>query len=218
MDSETERTTPNPHAGASGDSVIHVSDWVRRHRPHLEQLVNPEPDPVLLEDNLVAFAPDPATGRDVALAFERIRTDHSEIGTVVLGSTADVQPPSADAEHVTGDAARKALIGAVIGAVVFAAIIGLLTWALFGGAPAVLGGVIGGALFGAGSVAMWGYVISTGQSPAYRESFVDPDAVQIVAVSVHADDRTCIDAARQAVADIDGLELHRIDRAGRRVP
>ncbi len=192
-----------------------VSDWIGQHRPDLEELVNTDPDPVLLENNLVTFAPDPATGREVALAFERVCTHHSEVGTVVLGSRTRVPPPSADAEKVTGDAARKALIGAVIGAVVFAVIIGLLTWALFGGAPAVIGGAIGGALFGAGSVAMWGYVIGTGQSPAYRESFVDPEAVELVAVSVHSHDAGDIDAAREAIADIEGLELHRMDRSGR---
>jgi hypothetical protein len=105
----------------------------------------------------------------------------------------------------------------VIGAVVFGAIVGLLTWALFGGAPAVIGGAIGGALFGAGSVATWSYVIGTGQSPAYSDSFVDPEAVELVAVSVHAPDGGCIDAAREAIGDIDGLEVHRIDRTGRPV-
>lgn len=211
MEWDTEPTSARP---TSDDHGIAVSAWIRQHRPDLEPLVNTDPDPVLLEDNLVAFAPDPATGRDVALAFERTRTDHAEIGTVVLGSPTRVPPPAADAEKVTGDAARKALIGAVIGAVVFATIIGLLTWVLFGGAPAVIGGAIGGALFGAGSVATWGYVISTGQSSAYSDSFVDPEAVELVAVSVHARDGGCIDAARDAIGDIDGLEVHRLDRTG----
>jgi hypothetical protein len=218
MDSDTDRTptTPDPEAADRGPEIP-VSAWVRRHRPDLEPLVNTDPDPVLLENNLVAFAPDPETGRDVALAFERVRTHLSEIGTVVLGSPDHARPPSPDAEKVTEDALRKALVGAAIGAVVFAVIIGFVSWLLFGGAPAVIGGAIGGALFGAGSVATWNYVIGTGQSPAYRESFVDPEAVETVAVSVHAHDAACIEAARQAVADIDHLELHRLDRQGRAV-
>lgn len=219
MDGDTERTPTTPdRAPATDGPRIPVSDWVRRHRPDLEPLVNTDPDPVLLEENLVAFAPDPATGRDVALAFERTRTHHSEVGTVVLGSPEHVRPPSPDAEKVTEDAVRKALVGAAIGAVVFAVIIGFVSWVLFGGAPAVIGGAIGGAFFGAGAVATWNYVIGTGQSPAYRESFVDPEAVELVAVSVHAHDAACIEAAREAVADIEGLELHRVDHQGHAVP
>jgi hypothetical protein len=199
---------------SNSNEPIRVSEWVARQRPDLKQLVNTEPDPVLLEDNLVAFVADPAVGREVALAFERKRTDLAEIGTVVLGSAHESRPPSDDAEGVTGHAARKALTGAVIGAMVFALVIGLATWLLFGGAAAVIGGAIGGALFGAGSGATWNYVIGTGQSPAYQESFVDPDAVEAVAVSVHANGSACIDAAYEAVAGIRGVELHRIDRDG----
>jgi hypothetical protein len=193
---------------------MRVSDWVARQRPDLKQVVNPDPDPVLLEDNLVAFVADPDVGRDVALAFERKRTDLAEIGTVVLGPAHEFRPSIDDAEGVTGHAARKALTGAIVGAVIFALVIGLATWLLFGGAAAVIGGVIGGALFGAGSGATWNYVIGTGQSPAYQESFVDPDAVEAVAVSVHANGSACIDAAQESVAGIGGIELHRIDRDG----
>lgn len=178
-------------------------------------LATADPDPVLLDDNLVAFVDSPARGRDVALAFERTRTDHAEIGTVVLGPADGPQRSADDAEEFTRHAGRRALYGAIVGAVIFATVIGLLSWALFGGAAAVIGAAIGGAVFGAGSGATWSYVIGTGQSPAYRESFAAPDAVEMVAVSVHANGPDCVDAARDAIADVDVVDIHRIDRDGR---
>lgn len=198
----------NPHTG------VRVSEWVGRHRPDLRLLTTADPDPLLLDDNLVVFVDTPARGREVALAFERTLTDHGEIGTVVLGG-GDGPRPIDDAEEVTRHAGRRALTGAIVGAVVFAAVIGLVSWVLFGGAAAVIGGAIGGAIFGAGSVATWSYVIGTGQSPAYREGFVDPNAVEAVAVSVHAVDSGSVDAASEAIAGIDVVGIHRIDRDGR---
>lgn len=211
MDSKQEQpdAQDRPRAG------VHVSEWVSQQRPDLRLVGTADPDPVLLEDNLVAFVDSPARGRDVALAFERTRTDHAEIGTVVLGPADGPPQPADDAEEVTRHAGRRALYGAVVGAVIFATVIGLISWALFGGAAAVIGAAIGGVIFGAGSGATWSYVIGTGQSPAYRESFADPEAVEAVAVSVHANGPDCIDAAREAIADIEAVEIHRVDRDGR---
>jgi hypothetical protein len=210
-----ESKREHPDAPESPRAGVHVSEWVSQRRPDLRLLTTADPDPVLLADNLVAFVDSPARGREVALAFERTRTDHAEIGTVVLGPTDGPQRSADDAEEVTRHAGRRALYGAVVGAAVFATVIGLLSWALFGGAAAVIGAVIGAVVFGAGSGATWSYVIGTGQSPAYRETFADPDAVEAVAVSVHANGSDCVDTARDAIADIDVVELHRIDRDGR---
>lgn len=191
-----------------------MSEWVSRRRPDLRLLSAADPDPVLLDDNLVAFVDTPARGREVALGFERTRTDFAEIGTIVLGAADGPRSSADDAEEVARHAGRRAVMGAIVGAIVFASVIGLLSWLLFGGAAAVIGAIIGGAVFGAGSGATWSYVIGTGQSPAYRESFADPNAVEAVAVSVHSNGPGGIDAARTAIEDIDVIELHRIDRDG----
>lgn len=210
-----ESKRQQPDAPASPRGGVRVSEWVRQHRPELRLLSTADPDPALLDDNLVVFVDTPARGREVALAFERTRTDLGEIGTVVLGAADGPRWSADDAEEVTRHAGSKVLVGAVIGAVVGTIAIGLISWLLFGGAPAVIGAVIGGAAFGAGVGGTWSYVIGTGQSPAYRESFADPDAVEAVAVSVHANGPECIDAARDAITDIDVVEMHRIDRNGR---
>jgi hypothetical protein len=204
---------PDPTRGP-GRADIAVSDWIRRRRPDLHVLVNADPDPALRSHNLVAFTDDPDRARTVALEFERVRTDLSEVGTVALGHADRSTRPAVDPENVAAHAARTALRGALVGALLGALVIGLGSWALVGGGAALVGGVVGGALFGAGVAAVWSYVIGTGQSPAYRESFVDPDLVEVVAVSVHADDAACIDAACEAVADVDGVELLRIDQSG----
>jgi hypothetical protein len=210
-----ESKPPQPEASArAGGGGVRVSEWVIGHRPELRLLSAADPDPVLLDDNLVAFVDTPARGRDVALAFERTRTDHAEIGTVVLGAPDGARSSVNDAEEVTRHAGRRMLAGAIVGSVVCAAVIGMISWLLFGGAPAVIGAVVGGAAFGAGVGATWSYVIGTGQSPAYRESFADPSAVEAVAVSVHANGPDCVDAARAAIADLDVIEVHRIDRSG----
>ena len=188
---------------------------MNEQRPDLHPVVNADPDPTLLEHNLVALTTDPGVARDVALAFERVRSDLSELGTVSLGRGDRSTRPAVDAENVTAHAAKRAGLGAVIGAVVGGVAIGLSSWLLFGATAAVAGAVVGGALFGAGVAAVWSFVIGTGQSAAFSDSFVDPALIDIVAVSVHADDPSCIDDARTAIAGIADIEVHGLDRAGR---
>jgi hypothetical protein len=212
---ESETNLPDESFRSGRVRPVHVSEWIDQQRPDVHPIANADPDPTLLDHNLVVFTTDPAVARDVALAFERTRTDLSEVSTVSLGRGDHSTRPAVDAENVTTHAAKRAGLGAAIGAVVGAVVIGLGSWLLFGGTEAVIGAAIGGALFGAGVAAVWSYVIGTGQSAAFRDSFVDPELIDVVAVSVHADDPSCIDAAREAIADLSDIEVHRLDRAGR---
>lgn len=198
---------------------IRMTEWARRQAPHLSEVSGTTPDPELEEHNLVAVTHDVDTAREVALAFERARTTDSEVSTVVLGHPVDrTDRPLADPEGVTTHAARRAAMGAVPGAVVGAVVIGLAVFLISGSGPGLVGAVIGGALFGAGVAAVWGFVIGTGQSRAYQQSFVDPEASDVVFVSVHAADEGCVTAAEDAAAGIDGVRFRRVDRQGRLLP
>jgi hypothetical protein len=213
------RTNPT----SSGDAARRVgrsgaldfNDWVRAQVPNLRTLSASEPSPSLQRHNLVVVVEDTDIARSVALTLERSKVENASLGTLTLGHpepTDEVQ--EIDSQGVTSHAAKRAIIGGVPGAIVFAAVIGLGIFWITGSWAGALGGALGGAFFGWYAVAVWSFVLGTGQSPAYRQSFVDPDATDVVIVSVHADDKACIDEAERSIAGIEGVRLHRVDADG----
>jgi hypothetical protein len=90
-------------------------------------------------------------------------------------------------------------------------------WFVTESAAAAAAAAIGGAVFGFAVAAVWSYVIGTGQSSAYQQGFIDPDAADAVIVALHVDDPTVIDVARDALADDDRVRLIEVDANGRRV-
>lgn len=193
---------------------IRMTEWARRQAPHLSEVSGTTPDPELEEHNLVAVTHDIEVARSTALAFERARLADSEVSTVVLGHPVGAHG-SADPEGVTGHTARWAGLSAIPGAVIGALVIGLAVYLITGSGAGTVGAAIGGALFGAYVTGTWGFVIGTGQSRAYEQSFVDPEATDVAFVSVHAADESHIRAAEEAAAGIDGIRLHHVDREGR---
>jgi hypothetical protein len=199
---------------ARGDE-LDFHEWVRAQAPHLRRLSGSEPSPSLQRHNLVVVLEDPEIARSVALTLERSKVENASIGTLVLGhpeSPEDVE--EIDSQGVTTHAAKRAVIGGLPGAVIAAAVIGLGVFLITGSWAGALGGALGGAIFGWYTMAVWSFVVGTGQSPAYRQSFVDPDATDLVIVSVHADDKACVDEAERSIADVDGIRLHRVDGDG----
>jgi len=192
-----------------------MTEWARRQAPHLSEVSGTTPDPELEEHNLVAVTHDLDKAHSVARAFERVRLADSEISTVVLGHPVDrTERKSADPEGVTGHAAKWAGLSAIPGAVIGALVIGLAVFFITDSGPGTIGAAIGGAFFGAYVSGTWGFVIGTGQSRAYEQSFVDPKATDVVFVSVHSSDESLLRAAEEAVSHIDGIRLRRVDRNG----
>ena len=195
---------------------IRMTEWARRQAPHLSEVSGSTPDPELEEHNLVAVTHDLDTAHSVALAFERVRLADSEVSTVVLGHPVDrTERKTADPEGVTTHAAKWAGLSAIPGAVIGALVIGLAVFFVTDSAAGTIGAAVGGAFFGAYVSGTWGYVIGTGQSRAYEQTFVDPEATDVVFVSVHGSDESVVRAAEEAASEIEGIRLRRVDRGGR---
>ena len=106
------------------------------------------------------------------------------------------------------------MLGGLPGAAICAAIIGLGVWFVTESAAAAAGAAIGGAIFGFFVTAVWSFVIGTGQSQAYQQGFVDPEAADAIMVALHVDDTEPVDIARQAVASEERVRLFDIDEQG----
>ena len=213
MDHDDRHTTTHD-GGAAGDSV-NFTDWATREFSHLSEVSNSNPNARLRRHNLVAVTDRTDVGRAIALDFERRQGNGADISTLVLGHPAPRSATQqADPEGVTNHAARRSIIGGVPGAVAAALIIGVGVWLLTGGVAATAGAAIGGAIFGFYVSAVWSYVIGTGQSEAFQQGFVDPDATDAFIVAFHADDRSSIDEVRRAVAHSDQVRLVDVDAQG----
>jgi hypothetical protein len=79
------------------------------------------------------------------------------------------------------------------------------------------GAALGGAFFGFYSVAVWSFVIGTGQSEAYQQSFIDPDAAEAIVVALHVEDPALIEQARGSVSGDDKVRLFVVDERGQPV-
>lgn len=214
-DDRDRHRTEDDRPAASG---LDLTSWARRQAPHLDEVSNSNPTATLRRHNLLALTDDVEAARVVALDFERAAERDSDTTMLVLGHPVDREAKhQADPEGVTSHAARRTLLGGLPGAVVCAAIIGLGVWFVTDSAPATAGAVIGGAMFGFAVTAVWSYVIGTGQSSAYQQGFIDPDAADAIIVALHVDDPTVIDIAHHATAHDDRIRLYEVDANGQPV-
>ncbi len=219
---EFERTDRTD--GASRDrspstgQPVTLTAWARRHAPHLSEVSNSNPNATLLHHNLVAISDDIETARVIALDFERTSTNDTDTTMLVLGHpVAREATHEADPEGVTAHAARRIAFGGIPGAVIGALVIGLGVWLMTGSGPITVGAVIGGAFFGFAVTSVWSFIIGTGQSRAYQQGFIDPDAAEAIIVALHVEDPSLIEQARHAVSSESNIRLFEIDERGERV-
>jgi hypothetical protein len=176
--------------------TIELRNWSQQLLPGLCELSNSDPSATLGEANLVVVTEDPPTAQDIARRLEHV---DAQVTSITFGrARQDEALKTVDPEGVTAHAARRAGVGALIGAIVGAVIIGAGAGLLAGSGTAAAGAAIGGALFGAFAGAVWNFVIGTGQSDAYRESFVD-QAESIVTVVAVSGSGTAVGAAAETL-------------------
>jgi hypothetical protein len=217
MTDDDRRTAPD--TPAAGPDPVNFTTWARTMVPHLSEVSNSNPNAILQRHNLVAVTDDVETARAVALDFERTTSPDHATTMLVLGHAVDRESThEADPEGAVKHAARRTLLGGIPGAVVFALVIGLGVWLMTGNAAVTAGGAIGGAIFGFYVTAVWSFVIGTGQSEAYQQSFIDPDAADAVVVALHVEDPSLIEQARRSVSGNDKVRLFELDERGQRVP
>ena len=199
----------------STDESLTLTEWARRQAPRLSEVSNSNPNATLQRHNLVAITNDIEAARVVALDFERTTANDTDTTMLVLGHAVDREAThKTDPEGVTGHAARRTLLGGIPGAVVFAAILGIAVLFITGNAAITAGAALGGAIFGFYVTGVWSYVIGTGQSEAYQDGFIDPEAADAIVVALHVDDRELIDEVRRSVSGEDRVRLFEIDRHG----
>ncbi len=219
MNARDEHSTTGPIQGRDhDDGPMTVSSWAHRQAPHLSEVSNSNSNAVLKRHNLVAITDDLETARVVALDFERITANDSDTTMLVLGHAVDRESThEVDPEGVTTHAARRTLLGGIPGAIVFALVIGLGVWLVTESGAATAGAAVGAAIFGFYSTAVWSFVIGTGQSEAYQQGFIDPDAADAVIVALHVEDHSLIEQARQAVSSENKVRLFELDERGQTV-
>ncbi len=214
-DDRTRHRTEHDRSAAPG---LNLASWARRQAPHLDEVSNSNPTATLRRHNLVALTDDVEVARATALDFERVATSDSDTTMLVLGHPVDRESKhQADPEGVAAHAARRTVLGGLPGAIVCAVIIGLGVWFVTESAAATAGAAIGGAAFGFAVTAVWSYVIGTGQSSAYQQGFIDPDAADAIIVALRVDDPTVIAVARDAAAHDDRIRLLEVDANGQPV-
>lgn len=215
---ESERTSRTDGAvrSQSGETTpVTLTAWAHHHAPHLSEVSNSNPNATLLHHNLIAITDDIEAARVVALDFERTTANESDTTMLVLGHAVDRESThQADPEGVTSHAARRTLLGGLPGAAICALIIGLGVWLITENGAATAGAALGGAIFGFYVTAVWSFVIGTGQSEAYQQGFIDPDAADAVIVALHVEDPALIDQARHAVFSEDKVRLFELDERG----
>jgi hypothetical protein len=214
---QPDRTDPNgiTRSRPDGPAPLQLTTWARRQAPNLSEVSNSNPTATLLHHNLVAITDDVEAARVVALDFERTTSNDTDTTMLVLGhpvsreETAEVDP-----EGVTSHAARRIALGGIPGAAICALLIGLGVWLVTEHAAATAAAAIGGAIFGFYVTSVWSFVIGTGQSRAYQQSFIDPRAADAIVVALHSEDPELIAEARRAVASENKVRLFELDERG----
>ncbi len=216
MNESDRRSSPQVPDAARTDDPMNFANWARAAAPHLDELSNSNPNARLLEHNLIAITDDTETARSIALDFERTTGGDTDTSMLVLGHPENRESKhQADPEGVTTHAAKRSLLGGLPGAVIFALVIGVGVWLVTDSLPATFGAAVGAAMFGFFSIATWSYVMGTGQSRAFQQSFIDPDAADAIIVAFHTHDRSLMDDARQAVGHADDVRLYEVDARGK---
>ncbi len=133
-----------------------------------------QPEPVLLDRNVMAVTDDVEQARQAVLALEEIENDDSRLGLVVLEPPhrwgPDWNEGKADPEGATRPVTR-APMGAAAGAIIGALVIGLLSAVLGDGVTGMVGMVVG-AIAGAVLGAIIAVFAGMGGSEAFRGTFV----------------------------------------------
>lgn len=202
---------------------ITIAEWVRSNLGAYTMITHSEPQPVLIDYNLLAVGRSADAVRDVVLAWERLEEHDGNVGFVAMADS-DLDP-SANAErgehfdpsHELEHASKRARLGILPGLVVGAVVITLLAWVIVGWSPVLIGAAIGGAAFGGVAGGMINFATKTGWGAAYQDSFVDEDGTSLAIASIHSGDLATIERAAQAAIESDGVELHALDRSGRRL-
>jgi hypothetical protein len=196
------------------------NQWARQQEPELEILSSSTPEPRFMTNNLVARFHRSDVARRVVLEWERIEPAEGAVGMVVMGHPVDhtkaTEESSADPEGVTGHAANRIVKGGVPGAVIGAIVVAALMLIVDGWSGTVIGLAIGGAAFGFVAGAVFSYVKGTGWGTAYEHSFADKDALQVIYASIHSEDAEQIERAIEAAAGYEDVALSRVDASGQR--
>jgi hypothetical protein len=207
---------------------ITLGEWVRRREPGLFVSAQSQPEPVLLEYNVIAAVHDPNESRELLRAWERIQPAEAGVGFIALSTPqADGHMPidepggptraAGDPQQVAGHAARRIVRGALPGGLLGAIVIGVIAGILAPDGGNVLAAVLGGAAIGFVAGAILSYVVSSGWSEAYKESFVEPAHTVVTYASIHSDDVELIRKAWKA-ADVPGGTMLCVNRNGRTLP
>lgn len=211
----TELNRTDRPDGPTPSTPVTLTAWAHRHAPHLSEVSNSNPSATLGRHNLVAITGDLGAARVVALDFERSSANDADTTMLVLGhAVAREATHQADPEGVTSHAARRTVLGGIPGAVVCALIIGLGVWFVTDSGPASFAAAVGGAIFGFYVTAVWSFVIGTGQSEAYQQGFIDPEAADAIVIAITVDDHALIDQARRTVSAGDAVRLFELDERG----
>jgi hypothetical protein len=176
-----------------------------------------QPEPVLLDRNVMAVTDDVEQARAAVIALEDLEVDDARLGLVVLEPTWAPQGHDsghADQEGATRLVAERAAIGAATGAIAGAALIGLVAAGLAGGNSGLIGAVVG-AVAGAVLGAIISVFAGMGGSDAQRGTFVEPHEIHVCLVSLHTNDREEAKVARKRLADRDWADLFAVDANGK---
>jgi len=206
-----------------------LGEWAARREPRLFISAKSEPEPVLLQHNLIAAIHDPDASHELLRKWERVQPAAAGVGFVAMSSTpkADGQPPydepggptraGGDPQRVAGHAARRIVRGALPGGILGALVIGVIAAILAPDGGNVTAAALGGAAIGFVAGAIISFAIGSGWSEAYKESFVEPAKTVVTYASIHSDD---VDMIRKAaeVADVPGGTMLCVDINGRAVP
>lgn len=199
--------------------MMTLSEFASKEFSDLDIVSVSQPEPVLLERNVMAITDNPEQARAAVLILEDLERDDARLGLVVLERTHDWDDGwrdhgQADPEGATKLVAVRAAIGAVVGAIAGAALIGLIAAALSGGSTGALGAVVGamaGAVIGAIVCAFAGL----GGSGAYRDTFLTSNDSQVCLVSLHTNDRGEAKEAHKRLEQNRWADLFDVDANGK---
>lgn len=168
---------------------LNLQDLVHRALPDHRVVSTSKPEPRLDAFNVLAIYRSADEARNAVLALAELEADDAAIGLTVLEPPGAVptRPTGVDPEGVMRDIGPRTVEGAVIGAILGAAVIGLASALL--ASEIWIGGALGGALMGAAFGAVWGAFLRMGGGSAYRQTFVTASDEALSLVSLHTADR-----------------------------
>jgi len=199
--------------------MMTLREFAEQEFKGLEIVSVSEPEPVLLDRNVMAVTDDVEMARAAVISLEDLEPDGARLGLVVLGAAHLWGPEwredkgKADPEGTTSPAAR-APMGAVTGAVLGALVVGALA-ALLGNGDTGMAGMIVGAVAGAVLGAIVGAFTGMGASDAYRGTLVSPSEKHLCLVSLHTNDRQEARAAHKRLAGRPWADVFDVDARGK---